>query len=180
MKKNYIILLTFALLAAVMVFGYQQYRLYETKKYSPEDEVVYENGNLQVQLLYNRPVKRGRVIFGDLVPFGQWWRTGANEATQITFSKAVVFQDGQTLPAGKYSIVTIPNPEEWVIIFNSNLPSWGTEYDPEDNVVEVKVPVETLPQSVEIFTIDFTEVDGQPQLTMAWDRTKVSLGFAVE
>jgi len=108
------------------------------------------------------------------------FRSNCFTTDQITFSKAVVFQDGQTLPAGKYSIVTIPNPEEWVIIFNSNLPSWGTEYDPEDNVVEVKVPVETLPQSVEIFTIDFTEVAGQPQLTMAWDRTKVSLGFAVE
>lgn len=180
MKKNHIILIVFVLLLIAAVFGYQQYSLYETKKYSPEDEVVYNSNDLNVSLLYNRPSKRDRVIFGELVPYGQWWRTGANEATQVTFSNDVVFQDGQTLSAGKYSIVTIPNPEEWTIIFNSKIPSWGTEYDPEYNVVEVKVPVEKLPQPVELFTIDFTEVAGQPRLTMAWDQTKVSLAFSAQ
>ncbi len=180
MKKKYVILIIFVLLVGAMVFGYLQYRLYETKKYSPEDEVVYKNQDFQVQLRYNRPAKRGRVIFGELVPFGQWWRTGANEATQISFSNEVFFQDGQTLPAGKYSLVTIPHPEKWVIIFNGKIPSWGTGYDPEYDRLRVEVPVEELPQPVEKFTIDFTEEAGQPRLTMAWDRTKVSLSFAIK
>lgn len=180
MKKNYIVLLVFVVLVVAAIFGYQEYRLYETKKHSPEDEVFYESEDINVKVLYNRPSKRGRVIFGELVPYGQWWRTGANEATQITFSNDVAFQGGQALAAGTYSIVTIPNANTWTVIFNSKIPSWGTEYYPEFNVTEIKVPVETLPQTVELFTIDFTEENGQPHLTFAWDHTKVSVPFTAQ
>lgn len=119
------------------------------------------------------------MIFGDLVPYNQWWRTGANEATQIELTRDIRFMNGEVLAAGKYSLVTIPNPDRWQVIFNSEIPDWGTEYYPEFNVLTVEGEVEKLPQTVEVFTIDFTEENGQPQLTMAWDDTKVSVPFTV-
>lgn len=166
--------LFFALLAIV---GFNQYTLYQTKQYSPEETAEYSSENIAVKVFYNRPSKKGREIFGDLVPFGQWWRTGANEATQIEFSRDVIFEDEEVLAAGKYSLLTIPNASEWEVIFNAKIPDWGTEYDPEFDVLRVKGLVERLPQPVELFTIDFTEENGQPRLTMAWDHTKVTVPF---
>ena len=132
-----------------------------------------------IQISYSRPSKKGRVIFGDLVPYGQWWRTGANEATQMTLSNDIVFNDNDVLPAGKYSIVSIPNEKEWTIIFNGKVPDWGTNYSPEFDALRVTAAVQELPDEVEFFTIDFTEENGEPRLILAWDQTKVSVRFRV-
>jgi len=163
----------------LLIIGFNQYRLYQTKQYSPEETAEYVNSDIAIRVFYNRPSKKGRLIFGDLVPYGEWWRTGANEATQIELSRDIRFDSGEVLPAGKYSLVTIPNPNEWDVIFNSKIPDWGTEYFPKFDVLKVKGKVERLPQTVEVFTIDFTEENGQPQLTMAWDNTKVTVPFRV-
>ena len=161
------------------IIGGREFMLYETKKYSPEALAEYNSAQVMIQIAYSRPAKKGRVIFGDLVPYGKWWRTGANEATQMTLSNDIVFNANEVLPAGKYSIVTIPNKKEWTIIFNAKIPDWGTDYSPEFDVLRVVTPVEALPGEVEHFTIDFTEENSEPRLILAWDQTKVSVPFKV-
>ena len=168
--------ITFVLLA---IIGIQQFMLYQTKQYSPEATVQYTNSEVTIQVTYSRPSKKDRDIFGKLVPYGQWWRTGANEPTQIQLSRDLLFGQGQKLQAGKYSIVTIPEENEWTVIFNKRIPDWGTEYYPESDAIRVKATVESLPDVVELFTIDFTEDEGIPQMIIAWDKTKVLVPFEV-
>lgn len=179
MSKRLTYILAAIIFAILLVVGFNQYRLYQTKQYSPEDVAEYMNSEISIKVFYNRPSKKGRTIFGDLVPFNKWWRTGANEPTQIELSKDIRFENGKVLKAGKYSMVTIPNPNAWEVIFNSKIPDWGTEYYPQYDVARVEGSTEKLPQPVELFTIDFTEQDGQPRLTMAWDDTKVTVPFTV-
>lgn len=159
------------------IIGFQQYRLYQTKQYSPESTAQYTSSDISIKVTYSRPSKNGREIFGNLVPYGKWWRTGANEATQITLSQDISFANKTILSAGKYSIVTIPGETEWTIIFNSIIPGWGTEYSPEFDAARVVGKVESLPDVVELFTIDFTEENGNPALILAWDKTKISVPF---
>jgi len=118
MRKFFIFsLIGIAVIAAVVAFiGFMQ--LKNTKSFSPEEEVVFVQGDLKITVFYNRPSKKGREIFGGLVPFNQVWRTGANEATTFESNKDINF-DGQTLRAGKYSVWTIPRETTWTIIFNS-------------------------------------------------------------
>lgn len=178
MSKKLKYILGVIVVGGMLYVGVTQYMLYETKKYSPEAVAEYNNNQVTIQVKYSRPSRKGRDIFGSLVPYGRWWRTGANEATQMTISNDIVFS-GKTLAAGKYSIVTIPNENEWIVIFNSKIPDWGTNYSPEYDALRVTAPVENLPETVEFFTIDFTEDNGSPSLIMAWDKTKVSVPFSV-
>ena len=178
MNKIVVTSLAAVFLALGGYFGFQQYSLYQTKKFSPWQIVSFDNSHVLVEVGYCRPYKRGREIFGDLVPYGKWWRTGANEATQIELSRDLVFGE-DTLKAGLYSLVTIPGKEEWVIVFNNQIPEWGTSYFPKDDELRVKAPVELLPAEVEQFTIDFSEEAGHPTLIFAWDRTKVTVPFEV-
>ncbi len=172
----------YGLLVAILVVGgivgYNYYSLYQTKKYSPADKAIYETSEIYMEVDYCRPSKAGREIFGDLVPYGRWWRTGANEPTQIELTRDISFSSG-TLKAGLYSLVTIPESDSWTIIFNNRIPDWGTYYYPKDDELRVIAPVESLPVPVEQFTIDFTEVDGSPIIIFAWDLVKVSLPFEV-
>lgn len=160
------------------IVGVQQYQLYQTKKYSPAEIAAYSNNAINIEVTYSRPFKKGRDIFGKLVPYGKWWRTGANEATTIRLSRDISFS-GKTLKAGYYSIVTFPGEKEWEIVFNNKIPDWGTSYSPEEDVLKVRAKVEALPEVVEQFTIDFSEENGSPVLIMAWDKTKVSTPFKV-
>lgn len=172
---------TAILILAVIVGGIvavQQYQLYETKQYSPAETASYNSNSINIEITYSRPFKKGREIFGDLVPFGEWWRTGANEATTIRLSRDVSFS-GDVLKAGYYSLVTFPGESEWQIVFNNTIPDWGTDYLPESDALRVNAKVEKLPEVVEQFTIDFSEEDGSPVLIIAWDRTKVTTPFKV-
>ncbi len=179
MNKRLIYAVGAIVFIVLLIIGINQYRLHQTKQFSPEDTAEYINSDISIRVFYNRPSKKGRKIFGYLVPFGQWWRTGANEATQIELSRDIQFTNGSVLKAGNYSMVTIPNSNDWEVIFNSRIPDWGTEYYPEYDVANVKGTLEKLPQTVEFFTIDFTEDRGEPRLTMAWDDTKVTVPFIV-
>ena len=179
MSKRLLYISVAVILLVIAGIGVQQFMLFQTKKHSPEAVAEYNNAQVMIQVTYSRPSKKERVIFGELVPYGRWWRTGANEATQMTLSNDIVFNQNDVLPAGKYSLVTIPNELEWTIIFNSKIPDWGTEYYPEYDALRVSVPVEELPDEVEFFTIDFTEKNGEPRLIFAWDKTKISVPFRV-
>jgi len=180
MKKVLLIVLIAVVLLGVGGYAFIQYSLKNTKQYSPEETVEYQADGADISVFYNRPSKKGREIFGELVPYGEWWRTGANEPTQITLTKALEFSDGKTLPPGEYSIVTIPQADEWTVVFNGEIPMWGTIYDPGADVLRVNAPVKTLPETKEIFTIDFEQDSTQHYLTFAWDRTKVAVPFEVK
>jgi hypothetical protein len=126
-----------------------------------------------VKVSYGQPSKRDRVIFGKLVPYGQVWRTGANEATEISFAKDTKF-GGKAIKAGTYSLFTIPSENEWTVILNSELKQWGS-YDYEKikakNVVEVTAPVKKLDKAVEKLTLRFEGGN----LIIEWDTTQVQV-----
>ncbi|HSR42746.1 MAG TPA: DUF2911 domain-containing protein, partial [Longimicrobiales bacterium] len=114
------------------------------------------------------PHRRGREIFGRLVPFGEVWRTGANRATHLTTDADLVVA-GTRVPAGSYTLFTIPGPESWTLIINSATDINGTAYDPAADFARVTMQVRTLEETVEDFTI---EVDPEGYLRMRWDRTE--------
>ena len=129
---------------------------------------------------YGRPSVRGRDIFGPdttaLVPYGQVWRLGANEATTITLSSAVRVA-GQPLAAGTYSVFAIPGAAEWTVVFNKTAEQWGAfRYDEAQDALRVSVPAEASPNTVEMFEVAFDDVtDASADLVFAWDRTRVSV-----
>lgn len=143
--------------------------------------IIQDLGISQVSIIYQRPNIKGRKIFGDLVPYNQIWRTGANNATNITFQDEVKIE-GKTLAAGTYALFTIPTKNEWTIIFNSNAKQWGAyTYDQADDVLRIKVKPVTLKDKVESFTISFDEVNDQHMKTsLAWENTKVSFMIEVD
>ncbi len=127
--------------------------------------------NALVKVTYGAPYKKGRDIFGGLVPFGQVWRTGANEATEIVVKKDVSF-GGKPLKAGTYILFTIPTKTDWTVIINGQLGQWGAyDYDKSKakNVLEVKVPSSSANTSLEQFTITAKDAG----LELAWDKTVV-------
>jgi len=171
------LLLIVAVLSTLGYLGFN-YMKSETKKASPEEVKTYTVNDLSITVDYSRPSKKGRVIFGELVPYGKVWRTGANEATTVEVSKAIKL-GGQPLPAGKYTLWTIPEADAWTVILNSKHYSWGVTYggeaqlDPTADVLRVEVPVQELPTEVEMFTIDVSSAP--PALNLKWDRTGVSI-----
>jgi hypothetical protein len=162
----------------VVVIGYVQ--LKKTKSFSPEDEVVYTQGDLTLKVFYNRPSKKGRVIFGDLVPYDKVWRTGANEATTFETNKDLTIE-GKKLKAGKYSLWTIPRPDRWTVIFNSEHGQWGINSKGEANRVTEKdvltVDATAVEQDrvFEQFTISFEKSGEDIEMVLAWDKTLVSI-----
>ena len=153
----------------------------QTKSYSPEETVSYNLNGHNIEVFYNRPFKKERQIFGGLVPFGQVWRTGANEATTFETSNDLNI-GGQTLKAGKYTLWTIPEANSWTIIFNDKQYSWGVgpggaSREAEYDALKAEATVSPLNQVVEQFTIALEDAGGKPVLAFSWDQTKVSLPF---
>ena len=127
-----------------------------------------------IKVVYGQPSKKGRVIFGELVPYGQVWRTGANEATEITFAKAANFA-GKPVAAGTYSFFTIPTENEWTVILNSELKQWGAYgYDKAKakNILEATVPSKKIDPPVEKLTYRF---DANNNLIIEWDQVQVEI-----
>ena len=128
-----------------------------------------------ISIQYGQPAKKDRAIFGDLVPFDKVWRTGANEATVIEFSKDVKI-NGTLVKAGKYALFTIPGKEEWTIILNKVWNQWGAyNYDSNKDVLSFKVKSSTTSKVVENFTITVSE---EGMIEISWDKTAVE--FKVE
>jgi hypothetical protein len=153
----------------------------KTPQASPKATVFQTVGLTDVEVVYCRPAARGRAVFGNLVPFGKVWRTGANENTTISFSEDVVI-DGKTLPKGKYALYTIPKIESWEVIFYSTTNNWGNpEVWNEANVVlRTTVKEEALQKPVESFTIEISNLDANfAYLDMAWENSSVSMKFEV-
>jgi hypothetical protein len=182
MKKFVIFSLIGAAIIALLVIIILYMQLRETKSFSPEEEVVYTQDDLSLKVFYNRPYKKGREIFGSLVPFDKVWRTGANEATTFETSKDLNIE-GKTLKAGKYTLWTIPRPDRWTIIFNSEHENgqWGINSKGEANrnpaldVLNVDVMPVHQDQVFEQFTISFEKSGQDIEMVLAWDKTVVSL-----
>ena len=144
---------------------------------STRDTVRATIGGAELWVDYSRPQKRGRVIFGDVVPWNSIWRTGANAATQVNTSADLVI-GGAPVPAGKYTLWTLPTPTGWKLIVNKNTGQWGTAYDAQYDLVRVDARVETLATPLEQFTITFEPAAAPTTITFTWDRTKVSVPVA--
>ena len=127
------------------------------------------------KLIYSRPQKSGRVIFGDLVPYGKVWRTGANENTEINFYRDVKLA-GKPVKAGRYSLYTIPGEKSWTIVLNSALDVWGaSNYDQTKDVLRVDVPVSETKSTIEAFTMQFVGEPPSGKLLLVWDNVWVEV-----
>ncbi len=142
---------------------------------SPMYMTTMMHDDTYVKITYGRPHKKDREIFGGLVPFGEVWRTGANEATELT-NTGDIYLAGKLVNAGTYSIFTIPQKDKWTIILNKALGQWGAyDYDPGKDVLRFDVPVGKTEVMYEPFTIEFNQDNSDAFLLMIWDHTKVSI-----
>jgi hypothetical protein len=129
-----------------------------------------------MKVYYSQPHKKDRKIFGSLVPYGKVWRTGANESVEIKVYQDLTFGDKQ-LPAGTYTLYSIPNEKEWVIIINSVLDHWGAySYDQANDIIRVTVPSRGVSETIESFSIRFNDLpDNKAVMRMAWEQTLVEI-----
>jgi hypothetical protein len=141
---------------------------------SPRDTARATIAGATVWIDYSRPSRRGRAIFGALEPWNKVWRTGANAATQLSTPIDLVI-GGATVPAGKYTLWTLPTPSGWKLIINKQSGQWGTEYHQEHDLVRVDAKVETLATPVEQFAIAFEPGVAPAVITFTWDKTRYSV-----
>jgi hypothetical protein len=160
MLKSFFLLSTFVFIGLI---GFGQ-----RTPASPHDTVKTKN----LAVTYGRPSMKGREIFGKLVPYGQVWRVGANEATTVTFEKDATF-GGKPIKAGTYALFAIPTDKQWTVILNSQAKQWGLDHDKnkDKDVLQVDVPVSMLSAPVEKLTIDASAKG----ITVEWEKTKVMI-----
>ncbi len=166
---------------AVILSSFGSQAQVTTPQPSPKCILNQMVGLTDVEIEYSRPGTKGRNVFGDLVPFGKVWRTGANANTTISFSEDVII-DGKTLKKGKYALFTLPKVESWEVIFYSKTDNWGNpeEWNESDVALRASVVPEMLNRNVESFTIDINNLDNNyGHLNLAWEKTLVSLKFEV-
>lgn len=126
------------------------------------------------RIIYSRPQRDGRKLFGELVKWGQPWRLGANEATEIQFYQPVTIQN-KKVDKGQYIMYAIPYEDKWILVLNSNVHSWGLKFDPAKDVAKFEVPAITKPPMVEHFTMTFQKTATGADLLMAWENMEVRL-----
>ncbi len=169
----------FAILLIVVtcVISYAQQE--ENKRPSPaaQAQCKFSDGKT-ITVAYSSPRMRGRKIFGNLVPYGEVWRTGANEATKFVTSGTLITVKGTGIPAGDYTIFTVPNPDKWTLIINKHTGEGGTPYKYEsEELARVPMSVTKLSSPVENFTISFDHTGGSCLMHMNWENTQASLEF---
>ncbi|MEM9649176.1 MAG: DUF2911 domain-containing protein [Bacteroidota bacterium] len=153
----------------------------QTPQPSPSSKLKQTVGLTEVVVEYARPSMRGRKIFGDLVPYGNLWRTGANQNTKVTFSDDVTV-DGQEMKAGTYALYTKPGESSWEVIFYADASNWGTPREWDDSKVAAKTTVEAyqMPMAVETFTITIDDLHNNgATLGMIWENAYVGVKFEV-
>jgi len=159
--------ITFLMVALATVFTTA---FAQDKPASPQATVEGKVGAANVKIVYCQPSARGRKVMGGLVPYGEVWRTGANDATTIEFDKPVKIE-GKDLPAGKYALFTIPGENEWTIIINKDAKQWGAySYKDKDDVLRVTVKPTKSSAAVETFNIAV----GKDDVQMKWENTAVA------
>ncbi|MGZ5242783.1 MAG: DUF2911 domain-containing protein [Bacteroidia bacterium] len=150
---------------------------------SPGSKVTQAVGLSDVTISYSRPSAKGRKVFGDVVPFDQKWRTGANQSTKITFAEDVKVE-GKDVKAGDYALVTIPGKTEWTIILHKNINmggNLGKDYKADEEVVNVKVKPINLANKVETFTINFADLTmNSANVELSWENTAVKFNITTD
>lgn len=132
------------------------------------------------RVIYSRPQKNNRSVYGELVEFNQVWRLGANEATEVEFYRDVKIA-GKKIPKGKYTLYAMVKPEEWTMILNKETDTWGAfKYDEKKDVARVTVPVQKVNEAIDAFTIFFDKASNGINLNIAWDAVQVSLPIALK
>lgn len=146
---------------------------------SPLDVILFRDENKEpvARVLYSRPQTRDREIFGKLVPYGKVWRTGANEATEITLYQDMTVS-GKKIEEGTYSIFTIPQENEWTIILNNSTNIWGAyDYKVEKDVARITVPVRKSETPIEALSMAFEPIENGAKLLIGWDDRYVEVPF---
>lgn len=178
-KWGFIILILLILGGSLGVYLWKN----QTKSHSPEATVDFKKGTLKVEVFYNRPHKKGRQVFGKLVPYGKVWRTGANEATTFETNQNL-YVDGSILKAGKYTLWTIPGKRSWKVIFNKKMYLWGVNpatgevmREPEYDALKLKIPILKKIHNAEQFTIRFEKHQNLNDMYLSWDDVSVDVPF---
>lgn len=168
-------------LASACVLSMTAFGQITTPQPSPAAKISQTVGLTEITVDYSRPSKKDRVIFGDLVPFDELWRTGANKNTMITANEELIF-GSDTLPAGTYAIFVRPMKDSWNVYFYTNTENWGTPENWDESLVAVKAKatVAATESVTESFTIGFEDLGSNgANLTFAWDKTKATVAFKV-
>lgn len=175
-KKTTFALLTFLLISFVSFA--QQIQMPQA---SPSAKIIQKVGLTDVSVDFSRPSTKGRKIFGELVPYGEVWRTGANGATVLTFSTDVTV-GGQNVPSGSYALYSIPGKSEWTIILSKNTKLWGAiGYQQSDDQVRFVVPASKTSKKYETFDIAFNNfTDNSAVVSMKWETTRVDFKIETE
>jgi len=148
---------------------------------SPKAAIVQQFSTSKVELEYSRPSMKGRKVFGEMIPFGKPWRTGANAITKITFEEETFFGDQKVAP-GTYALYSIPNRESWTVLLNKNHKSSGlNDIKPENDIAKTEIRVTPIRETCETFTIDFNNITNtSATLDIVWENTKVSVPIRVD
>jgi hypothetical protein len=166
---------------ARLVFAILTLTLFASAQASPPASATCDlGGGKTIKTDYSSPRAKGRKIYGDLVPFGEVWRTGANAATTFVPTTDVAV-GGKTVPAGKYTIFTVPTADKWTLIINKKTGEWGIPYKYEsDELTRVDMKVSKLPSPVENFTINYAKSGGGCTLQIDWETTRASVDISAK
>lgn len=165
----------------VVVFTSIKAQSIKTPFPSPPQTIKQDFGVSSIELSYSRPGVKGRKVFGDLVPFGKVWRTGANNATTINFADEVTI-GGVKVPAGKYGLLTIPDKDSWTIIITKQVDvTNAADYKVESDVARVSIKPMAMKDKIETFTMQFANVKPSScELQMMWENTAISLPISTD
>lgn len=175
MKKIVVLLFAMASIVTAQAQGIK------TPAPSPTQTIKQDFALSSIEITYSRPNMKGRTVFGDLAPYGKLWRTGANAATRVTFGEDVTV-GGVALKAGSYVLYTVPNKDEWEVIFNKGLNNWGVDgYKASEDAAKFKVKPTSLSAPVETFSIQLANVTpATADIVVAWEKTQISIPVAAE
>lgn len=181
--KNINLLHKTVFMAVFMLFSASSRAQIKMPAPSPLSKVTQAVGLNDITVTYSRPSAKGRKVFGDIVPFDQKWRTGANQSTKITFAEDVKVE-GKDVKAGDYALVTIPGKTEWTIILHKNVNmggNLGKDYKADEEVANFKVKPTTLANKVETFTINFTDLTmNAANIELSWENTAVKFNVSTD
>lgn len=175
-RKQLAVGVAFIMLAAIMAIAQQD----KSKRPSPPATAEVTLKGKKISIDYSRPSLKGRKVGKELAPYGEVWRTGANEATALSTEMDLTI-GGVKVPAGKYTLYSLPSEGTWKLIINKQTGQWGTKYDESQDLARVDMKKTALPQSVEQFTISFDKKgEGAAELNLDWENTRVSVTVKAE
>jgi Protein of unknown function (DUF2911) len=177
MRKVFVMFATLCLSLALFAAGTHAQQDKSKRPSPPAKATLDLGGGKSVTVEYSSPRAKGRKIYGELVPFGQVWRTGANEATTLVTAADIVV-GGTPVPAGTYTIFTIPDKDKWTLVINKATGEWGTDYPgPDKDLARIPMKVSKLPSPVENFTISFDKTGTGGTMNIDWETTRASVAI---